>query len=185
MKKLFSVVALVIVFSMAGSAQAQFGKAMKKAVGAASEKKAEEPKPQPAPAQPEAAAEQPAAQPAAPAQAPATPAPELRTSMAKPGMTNAKLEQDLMNAIKDEGWTEVPLKAVITDKEWTINRHEISGLILSRTLYGEVAVKTEKGACRVFEIGIVQDHDGANYGRSKYHAVGGSYEIDCKAVEKK
>jgi len=104
--------------------------------------------------------------------------------MAKPGMKNKALEADMIAAIQQQGWKETPLRAVITSDEWRILRNQVTGIPLRRVLNGEVAVKTPAGKCRVFAIGIAQEHDGSKYGKSRYYSVGDSYDIECDDVKK-
>lgn len=104
--------------------------------------------------------------------------------MAKPGMKNKALEQDMMDAIKREGWKETPLRAVITSTEWRVVRNPRTGIILRRVLNGQVAVKTPAGQCRVFMIGIAQEHDGSKFGKSHFLSVGDNFDIACEDVQK-
>jgi len=104
--------------------------------------------------------------------------------MAKPSMKNKALEQDMIDAITRQGWKETPLRAVITSSEWRVVRNPVTGIILRRTLNGQVAVKTPAGKCRVFMIGIAQEYDGSKYGKSRFLSVGDNFDIACEDVPK-
>ncbi|MBM4386423.1 MAG: hypothetical protein FJ088_01715 [Deltaproteobacteria bacterium] len=104
--------------------------------------------------------------------------------MPKAKMKNAQLEKDFLQAIKDEGWKEKPLRAVIGESDWNIVKHEWTGLILYRDIVGYVAVEYAPGKCRYFEISVEQDYTGSGYGKSRYGGVGYSEDIGCENVNK-
>ena len=103
--------------------------------------------------------------------------------MKKAKMKDASLEKSILKAITSAGWKEKPLRAVITDEEWTYEKN-ILGVIISRVINAQVAVKREDGSCAIFWLSFKQDKNGSKWGTTKLNGVGGSDDIKCKNVNK-
>jgi hypothetical protein len=99
----------------------------------------------------------------------------------EPAMRNAALEKECMVALKD--WKEKPLKVIITDPDWTIQYHPITGAITSRTINTTVAMKKPDGGCRMFVISFRQQYQGKKYGKAQQYGVGDSADIPCENVK--
>ena len=104
--------------------------------------------------------------------------------MEKPAMVNPALEQAMMKITSEQFPDLTPLRVSIADKTWTIVRHEITGVILYRTIGAEVAVKTASGECKVYYQGFKQEYNGSGYGSTEHYSVGGNYAIKCENVNK-
>lgn len=98
-----------------------------------------------------------------------------------PAMRNPALEKECMAALKE--WKETPLKVVITDADWTIQYHPVTGAITSRTINTTVAMKKTDGGCRMFVISFRQQYQGKKYGRAEQYGVGDSADMPCENVK--
>lgn len=107
---------------------------------------------------------------------------QSQVTMPSPAQSNPELEKAMLEAIKNAGWKETPLKAVIIDKDWNIHRN-ILGVILFRSIRAEVAVKTPEGICRLFSLSFNQNYDGKSYGKTELYGVGGSQDMPCENVK--
>ncbi|MBI5470754.1 MAG: hypothetical protein HY961_00270 [Ignavibacteriae bacterium] len=107
----------------------------------------------------------------------------------KPAMTDAKLEAEMLDALKSSQTFKTRmqgavLKLVITDPDWSIRRHEISGAILHRYIRAAVAVKEGGGTCRVWPlVTFQQDYVGNRFQKAKFDGVGDPYQIPCENVK--
>jgi hypothetical protein len=97
------------------------------------------------------------------------------------GMRDAGLEKSMVDACRD--WPETPVKAIITDGDWTIDRHPISGAILSRTINATVLFKLKDGTCKAFKLSFRQPYKGKSYGKTERYGVGDSFLISCEKVK--
>ncbi|MFA6571348.1 MAG: hypothetical protein WCT77_08935 [Bacteroidota bacterium] len=100
--------------------------------------------------------------------------------MPKAAKKDAKLEKEMLDALSD--WKEKPLKAVITDDDWTIHR-SVLGIIEYRTIGAGVAVKKPDGQCRLFWLSFKQDYNGKSYGKTQHYGVGDSMDMPCENVK--
>jgi len=97
-------------------------------------------------------------------------------TMPNPAQSNPELEKAMLSAITSAGWKETPIKAVITDRDWTINRNAL-GVILFRSIGAKVAVKLPDNTYKLFSLTFSQNYDGKNYGKTELYAVGDSVPI--------
>lgn len=102
-------------------------------------------------------------------------------SLPAPAMRNAALEKEMMAALG--AWKETPLKVIITDRDWTIQHHPVTGAIVSRTINTTTVVKKQDGNCRMFEISYKQQYAGGRYGKCQQYGVGDSADILCEKVK--
>lgn len=75
------------------------------------------------------------------------------------------LEKKMLSTFKTAYPLDIPLRAVITQGVWSVHRHNISGIILSRTMDATVAVKIKDGTCLMHTVVYKQIHEGSSYGR--------------------
>lgn len=101
---------------------------------------------------------------------------QANVTIPTPAQSNPELEKAMMDAIVTAGWKETPVKVVITDKDWTINRNAL-GVILFRSIGAKVAVKLPDNTYKLFSLTFNQDYDGSNYGKTDLYAVGDSMII--------
>ncbi len=104
--------------------------------------------------------------------------------MPKAAQSNPQLEGAMLNAYANSGWTETPLRVVITDAGWTIAYDELTKKILFRKIGTSLAVKKPDGTCRIFNVSFKQDYKAGTYGATAFHGTGDSYNIDCVNVGK-
>ena len=97
------------------------------------------------------------------------------------GMRDAALEKSMVDACRD--WPETPVKAIITDGDWTIDRHPITSAILSRTINATVLFKLKDGTCKAFKLSFRQQYKGKSYGKTERYGVGDSFQISCDKVK--
>ena len=96
-------------------------------------------------------------------------------------MRDAALESSMVDACRD--WPEKPVKAIITDSDWTIDRHPLSGAILSRTINATVLFRVGDGTCKAFKLSFRQPYTGGSYGKTERYGVGDSFPISCDKLE--
>ena len=113
------------------------------------------------------------------------------TSMCLPkaGMTDPKLEADILKAFKakaaKDGWSEQPKMARIVDSKWTIIRNEITGFPIQRKISAIIVSTSKAGKCIYQDFGFLQDYDGSQYQNEVYLlGVGDQREINCKCISK-
>lgn len=106
-----------------------------------------------------------------------------KVRMAKAKMKNKSLESSMLKALKNDGWKEKPLRAVITDDEWTYKQN-VLGIVIARVINAQVAVKRDDGSCAIFSLSFIQDKNGKKWSKTKLNGVGGSWDINCKNVNK-
>ncbi|MBN1449020.1 MAG: hypothetical protein JXA28_13905 [Bacteroidetes bacterium] len=98
-----------------------------------------------------------------------------------PAMRNAALEKEMMTALGE--WKETPLKVIITDRDWTIQYHPVTGAIVSRTINTTTIFRKPDGGCRMFEISFRQQYAGGKYGKTAQYGVGDSADILCEKAK--
>jgi hypothetical protein len=103
-------------------------------------------------------------------------------TMPTPAQSNPALEKEMLDAVTSAGWKETPVKAVITDNDWEINRNAL-GVILFRSMGAKVAVKTPEETYKLFSLTFKQDYDGKNYGKTELYAVGDSLVIPFENIK--
>jgi len=98
-------------------------------------------------------------------------------------MTNGALEQEMIAAVKGQGWTsEGPIKVVIIEPEWRMVR-DAFGNITDREINTHTVLKsTNDGSCRANDISFRQPHTGNNtFGRTQFFGLGlKSYGVKCE-----
>ena len=106
--------------------------------------------------------------------------------MPKAAMKSTALEASMKKALQNEGWEDNKKvqRTVITGSEWTIHRHQISGVILYRTIPAAVAFKTDKGECLYWNLTFQQQFNGSSYGITNLKSVGSTSELSCGNVMK-
>ena len=123
----------------------------------------------------------------APAGEPAAEAPkaaEANRELPVAGMIDAALEKDFVDAFQSQKWDGTPVKAVITDKDWSIVKNEATGAIVRRWLGATVAYKLADGSCKLRPLAIEQIWDGLAYGKSSVSGQSSEpQDIDCAKVK--
>lgn len=97
-------------------------------------------------------------------------------------MTDPQLSQEMIQAVKDQGWTnEVPVDVVIIEPEWRLIR-DLLGNIIRREINTHVVLKKNAdGSCRANDISFTQQHLGGNqFGKTEFYGLGlRSYPVAC------
>jgi len=106
------------------------------------------------------------------------------TRMPKAKKKDGGLEKSMMAAIGTAGWKEKPVRAVITEGEWTQYRNKLTGILLSRDIAATVAVKDAEGNCKAFDLRMYQEAAGSSFGKTQLGVVYGDVPIDCDNVNK-
>ena len=77
------------------------------------------------------------------------------------------LEKKMLSTFKTAYPLDIPLRIVITQGAWSVHRHNISGIILNRTMDATIAVKLPDGTCNTQRVIYKQIHEGSSYGKLK------------------
>jgi hypothetical protein len=90
------------------------------------------------------------------------------------------------NESNDTGWKRTILKINQTDRNWRINKHKITGVILGRKRFASIVFKDLKtGTCRIVDYHIYQQYNGSGFST---HAKGTSdmstSEFLCENINK-
>jgi len=91
----------------------------------------------------------------------------------KVAMRNAALERQFAAMINGAGAEWKMLKLIIASPEWQTNRHEISGVIVSRHIVTRNIVKHPNGACQIQSVTFYQDYNGSGYGKTYMDVASG------------
>ncbi len=98
-------------------------------------------------------------------------------------MVNAALEQEMIAAVKGQGWTnEGPTKVVIIEPEWRLIR-DVFNNVTDREINTHTLLKSTKdGSCRANDISFRQPHFGNNkFGNTQFYGLGlKSYPVKCQ-----
>jgi hypothetical protein len=94
------------------------------------------------------------------------------SAVPSPSMNNPKLELEMIQAIKGQGWkNESPIDIVILESEWRINR-DLLGNILNREINTFAILKDNNGNCRANDISFQQQYNGKTYGKTEFYGLG-------------
>lgn len=104
----------------------------------------------------------------------------LVAGMADPALTAQALKVVQKHAQSD-GWKETFSKAKIKGSRWEIQRHTVTGVILSRYIDVWGYATWPDGHCTIQTYGIKEDYDGAAYGAPYFAGVGNQEKCDCSA----
>lgn len=104
--------------------------------------------------------------------------------MPKAAKKDGALEKSMQAALVTADWKEKPLRAVVIQPDWTVFRNRVTGILLSRTIQGYVAVKRVDGTCTMFFINFVQVHQGAAWGKTAIESVYDNDDLGCDNVGK-
>lgn len=105
-----------------------------------------------------------------------------------PVLKDAALEKsfmDIFNLNEGQQLGATAVKAVLIQDDWTILRHEISGLVTGRRRAAAIAYRKKDGRCYFFSsYYIQQEYVGGTFGRSQSaNLVSGGNEIRCENVK--
>jgi hypothetical protein len=103
----------------------------------------------------------------------------------KAAMNNASIEQQMVTAINNEGWSDKFQKAIITSSSWNIEKNSLTGVIIYRYLGAVCTIKSPDGKCYYQEFTFRQDYAGnGNYdSKIKFNSYGGKKEIGCDKLK--
>jgi len=105
----------------------------------------------------------------------------------KPGMKDRGLEgamKALVGKSRYEGFQGEILRVVVQDKEWNIQRHELTGAVMFRYIRAAVAVKGKDGKCRLITlVNFKQEFFGNEFQKLQLDGWGQTpVEIPCENV---
>ena len=110
--------------------------------------------------------------------------------MPKAMMHDAALEAQMLAALKkSKDWANDRFKAanivklVISDHDWYIRRHEISGVILHRYIRASVAIKSKDGTCGYYAITYQEDYVGGKFQPMRYDGASDRHAINCNNIK--
>ncbi len=76
------------------------------------------------------------------------------------------------------------LRVVVTDRDWTPLRHEISGVLIGRVIVTTVAIKDEEGVCTLQPRSYTENYNGRAYTGLHNSGIQPSTVIACENVMK-
>lgn len=111
--------------------------------------------------------------------------PAAAGDLPRPARKDAKLEAEMVAAMKAKWRGDTILKAIIVEKGWTDETVVSQGkqVVVARRIAARIASKVQSGKCRLFEVTFRQAKNGKKYGPTQYHSVGGSVVIPCDGVK--
>jgi len=98
-------------------------------------------------------------------------------------MKNPALEQEMIAAIKGQGWTnEFPIKVVIIESDWRMIRDAFNNITDREINTHSVLKKTQGGTCRANDISFRQPYLGSEkFGKTQFYGFGlKSYPVNCE-----
>lgn len=100
------------------------------------------------------------------------------------GMDDLVLEKAALDAIqahaKADGWKERFERVRIVDKDWSIERNEITGIILRRVISVSAYARWPDDHCTAQTFSLAQQHDGTNYSQTlQFYGTGEQRDVDC------
>lgn len=108
------------------------------------------------------------------------------TALPQSGMNNPTLAKQFTAMINGAGADWKMLKLIIASPEWQTNRHEISGVIVSRHIVTRNIVKHPNGVCQIQSVTFYQDYNGSGYGKTYMDVAMGrtdDYIVSCDKVK--
>ncbi|MCW5520229.1 hypothetical protein J1N09_10295 [Aureitalea sp. L0-47] len=101
-------------------------------------------------------------------------------------MNNPDLTQSMKQALINEGWEDNKKvqRIVITDNNWKIYKHTITGKTIYRTIPAAVAFKTSEGECKYWNLTFKQVYNGTSYENTIVGGVGSIEDLSCNNVNK-
>ena len=110
-----------------------------------------------------------------------------KSPMPAPGMKNAALLSEVTEAVKlgTARWSQKIEYCYIKGKDWVILKNKNTGMITSRVLSVIVVMKTPAGKCQWEEVSVIQNYDGAGYGKTLYRGnTQVIVPVDCSTAMK-
>mgnify|MGYP000459956422 CR=1 FL=1 len=97
-----------------------------------------------------------------------------------PKMKNAKLEKEMIEAVKKQGWkNEHPIGVIILENDWRIIKDAL-GNIIAKEINTFIILKDNNGNCRANDISFRQTYKGHSYGPTEFYGFGlKSIPVDC------
>jgi len=109
--------------------------------------------------------------------------------MEKAKLKNKRLEKDMFDVARDNprvGGGKI-LRVVITSADWQVETHEVTGVIVGRSMTANLAMQGEStDICYMESVRFQQPYDGKRYGKLTIPQalVGARKEILCKNVHR-
>lgn len=99
-------------------------------------------------------------------------------------VNDATLEAEFKKHFNAMGYDETITKVNIQSADWTIDRNELTGVIVGRSKQAFIATKKPNGDCYVTEFWIFQDYNGSGYGSFR-NVTNNSFrsKIDCANIK--
>ncbi len=105
-----------------------------------------------------------------------------------PVMRDEALRQQMFEAVqmrgRDQQWIDDPTAVVIASDDWSVMRHNISGIITRRRVAGMVGHRFPDGHCSIQVHTFQQQHNGSSFGgRIQYEGVAGNIFAGCDMLD--
>ncbi|GAB5547507.1 MAG: hypothetical protein SangKO_072670 [Sandaracinaceae bacterium] len=99
------------------------------------------------------------------------------------GALEAQMHEAVQMRARDQGWVDDPAATRIASDEWSILRHNRSGVITGRRISGVVGHRFPDGHCSIQIHSFRQEHDGSDFsGPVRYEGTAGNIYTGCSMV---
>lgn len=96
----------------------------------------------------------------------------------------AQMHEAVVLRARDQNWVDEPSVTLIASDAWSVNRHNLSGVITRRRIGGLVGHRFPDGHCGIQIHSFDQAHDGSDFsGPIRYEAASGNIMAGCTMVD--
>lgn len=99
-------------------------------------------------------------------------------------MKNPQLENKIMTMQTAGRKTQKVLRVIITDRDWSPVRHEVTGVLIGRAITLMVIYKDEEGVCQLEPSTYIEDYNGRTYSGLRLYGFKSEGIIACENVMK-
>lgn len=96
---------------------------------------------------------------------------------------DAPMEASIRTAVRSAGNTDTPLRVVITNPDWYIQRNAL-GQIMFRGIFAAIAFRRADGSCYFYQAYFKQNYAAGRYGATRQDGTPGRNPIACANVNK-
>jgi len=100
-----------------------------------------------------------------------------------PKFSDKELEEAMLEAFRDTGWKQTPLKSVI-QSDFRIQRNKYTGVVERKVMDGIVGYKNKDGICKYQTYSFAKEHDGSDFnGKLELYGINSTYQVPCGCLE--
>jgi hypothetical protein len=108
---------------------------------------------------------------------------ERTTELPGPGARDPRLERTFLEVAQEGAQPSVCRAVVILEPDWLIQRHPMSGIVVSRKRWAAVAFSHPDSTCSYTEISFREEYVGGQFGMPMVEDVGAKTVLNCQALE--